>query len=94
MIVLEAWPPVRCSQQGLHCARQVHESIAHQEKHREERCQEIHIAEKNPALTDENGQEEGSGWFTTGGRDGKGSEKGDDAILSNGLRRDIGCRKC
>lgn len=67
MIVLEAWPPVRCSQQGLHCARQVHESIAHQEKHREERCQEIHIAEKNPALTDENGQEEGSGWFTTGG---------------------------
>lgn len=44
VVVLEARPPVRGAQQRLHGARQIHEAVAHQEEHGQQRRQDVNVA--------------------------------------------------
>lgn len=60
MVVLEPRPPVGGFEQGLKCASQVYEAIAHEEEHGEQRSQDVDVAQQDAALADRHRQQQGS----------------------------------
>ena len=44
MVVLKARPPVGRLEQSLECAREVHEAVAHEEEHGEQRRDFVHVS--------------------------------------------------
>lgn len=60
MVVLEAGSPVRGFEQGLQSAREVDETVAHQEEHGEKGSKNVHVAEENTTLADHHRQNKSS----------------------------------
>lgn len=87
MVEAEARPPVGGAEEGLEGAGEVDESVAHQEEHGQERRQVVHVAEEDPALADEEREQEGARRLAPRRRLGERSQERDDLVLRDRLQQ-------
>lgn len=63
VIVFEPGSPVGGAQQRLQDARQVHERVAHQQEHGQQRSEIVDVSDQYTALAHDHGYDQGSGRF-------------------------------